>query len=494
MRGAERPAVTRAADGVEPDLAVFFREEEWLYRLARRLVRDDASARDLVQDVWAAALENPPRDDSHPRSWLKTVVHRIATKQRARLRPVLEENLEGRASEQSLPDDAAVRWESRSILRQAVDDLDERLRITVLLRYQEGLYQEAIARELAISERSVRNRLTSAHAKIRARLGTTAAADPRHDPALGSRRSDWAQVLVPLLSLEDLARLSRAVPAPLPIAVKAASVLVVAGAVTAAVASLSAAVGAGSDGEAVQLLDSPPEQAALGVDVPGGETGEGPRVAAAPGVEPPLQAPPSPLPPPASRDDATGGARGAEDREEAPATVASICGSVLLDGAVPAHFRAWLSAVAGGGELDRSSRMPLADDGTFEVGVRSAGMYHLYLDRPHEHLQPGDPSFLVRCRLGPDRPWPPVHIRARTGTVIVETADHEVVWLYRAEPEWEYVSAGRVVDGRAVFRQVPEGTVDIHLPGDVSREDFADQRQLGTATARAGETVIARLP
>src|SRR5690606_23864875 len=45
-----------------------------LRRLARALTADDATADDLVQDTWVAALRNPPGEDRPVRPWLSTVM------------------------------------------------------------------------------------------------------------------------------------------------------------------------------------------------------------------------------------------------------------------------------------------------------------------------------------------------------------------------------------------------------------------------------------
>ena len=39
-------------------------ERPWVESLARTLVRSDATAADVVQQTWLAALEHPPRDAS----------------------------------------------------------------------------------------------------------------------------------------------------------------------------------------------------------------------------------------------------------------------------------------------------------------------------------------------------------------------------------------------------------------------------------------------
>lgn len=50
----------------------------WIARLARHLVRDQAAADDLTQDVWAAALRRPPSGGRPVQPWLATVLRNFA--------------------------------------------------------------------------------------------------------------------------------------------------------------------------------------------------------------------------------------------------------------------------------------------------------------------------------------------------------------------------------------------------------------------------------
>ena len=48
---------------------------EWVARISRALVADDARARDLEQDVWISVLRNPPRERPRSlRAWLGAVL------------------------------------------------------------------------------------------------------------------------------------------------------------------------------------------------------------------------------------------------------------------------------------------------------------------------------------------------------------------------------------------------------------------------------------
>ena len=44
-----------------PVLSTLLAEASWIEALAERLVRDEATARDVVQTTWLEAIERPPR-------------------------------------------------------------------------------------------------------------------------------------------------------------------------------------------------------------------------------------------------------------------------------------------------------------------------------------------------------------------------------------------------------------------------------------------------
>src|SRR5262245_66428933 len=80
-----RPAVI-VPGGVVPDrsgdrvAALFDAHEEWLYRLARRLVSSADEARDLVQETFlraAASIASVPAGHTHEEAWLVRVLVNI---------------------------------------------------------------------------------------------------------------------------------------------------------------------------------------------------------------------------------------------------------------------------------------------------------------------------------------------------------------------------------------------------------------------------------
>ena len=148
---------------------VFLNEEPWLYGMAKRLVRDDASARDVVQDVYMAMVTNPPRDLSTPRAWLATVARRIVQGGRDRRAVPLEAAMH-EVDPTSRPEEKVAQFELVDLILAAASGLDEDLQRTVWLRFKEGRKQADIARELGVDERTVRARLERAYEKMRVQL------------------------------------------------------------------------------------------------------------------------------------------------------------------------------------------------------------------------------------------------------------------------------------------------------------------------------------
>jgi RNA polymerase sigma-70 factor (ECF subfamily) len=168
-------------------LASLLAERAWLAGLARTLVQGSADADDLVQDTWTAAI---PRALTlvRPRAWLAAVARQRAserarseTRRRSRERRAAQPE----ASAAAGPEDVVARFDLQRRVAEAVHQLDEPFRTTVLLHHFEGLALVEVARRQQVPEGTVRWRLHRAHALLRARL----------QASIGD---DWRQALLPL--------------------------------------------------------------------------------------------------------------------------------------------------------------------------------------------------------------------------------------------------------------------------------------------------------
>jgi RNA polymerase sigma-70 factor (ECF subfamily) len=144
--------------------------EDFLKRLARGLV--GAEADDLVQDVWARALAHPPAELAQPRAWLARIARNLAANRgRSEERRLARE--ERAAASEVLPDasaDVEQRFELRRRVVQALDELSEPFRGTLILRYFEELSLEAIALRQGVPLATAKSRHLRALEKLRAAL------------------------------------------------------------------------------------------------------------------------------------------------------------------------------------------------------------------------------------------------------------------------------------------------------------------------------------
>lgn len=179
------PGSASRIDGATVDLLLA--ERDWLLALSRRLLRDDGAAHDLAQDTLLKAIEKPPASAAAPRAFLATVLRRAAGKfargvSRRRAR-------EQRAAvAERLPDAAqlAAEAEARRAVVDAVLELAEPYRRTILLRFFRGVPSSAIAKEEGVTAAAIDTRVFRALAVLRARLD--------------ARYGDRARWSVPLLA------------------------------------------------------------------------------------------------------------------------------------------------------------------------------------------------------------------------------------------------------------------------------------------------------
>jgi RNA polymerase sigma-70 factor (ECF subfamily) len=160
----------------------------WVQSLARRLVRDEATALDIVQQTWTAGVRSPPSDRARIKGWLARVVRNFAReKYRIEGSRAAREARVARPEAVMLPPDALIaRAEATQELAEAVAQLSEPYRSTILRRYYQGLTAREIADQEKIPVETVRTRL---------KRGVDALRETLRD-----RDGDgWALALVPLI-------------------------------------------------------------------------------------------------------------------------------------------------------------------------------------------------------------------------------------------------------------------------------------------------------
>jgi RNA polymerase sigma-70 factor (ECF subfamily) len=171
---------------LEEELAA---QSQWVRRLARSLVHDEAAAEDLVQDTWVAALRRPPADRRALRGWLARVVRTHAWKQQRKAASAPTTGVTGDHPGGAPESELVERLELHRVLAEELRALREPLRTTLLQRYFEGLSAAEIAERTGVPAATVRWRLQQGLEELRTRL------DRRHH---GSR-TEWTSAFGALL-------------------------------------------------------------------------------------------------------------------------------------------------------------------------------------------------------------------------------------------------------------------------------------------------------
>jgi RNA polymerase sigma-70 factor (ECF subfamily) len=144
------------------ELERLYRERyEDLLRIARSITRDDASARDAVQEAFARALRSRHtfRGDSALDGWVWGIVVNTARS----VRPAMHLAFVAAEPTVAAADDVAP----GAAFRQWVGDLPERQRLVVFLRYWADLDYRAIAEAIGVEVGTVSATLNQAHAALR---------------------------------------------------------------------------------------------------------------------------------------------------------------------------------------------------------------------------------------------------------------------------------------------------------------------------------------
>ncbi len=154
-----------------------------LYRMARAALRDDAEAKDALQDAYFCAYRSIGqfRGDAALSTWLsRLVLNECAARRRRSMRrenivPIVsaDPNMEAFArvpDSGEPPEDSTARAQMRSVLERKVGELPEILRLVFVLRSIEELSVEEIAATLSISQDSVRSRHFRAKGMLRESL------------------------------------------------------------------------------------------------------------------------------------------------------------------------------------------------------------------------------------------------------------------------------------------------------------------------------------
>ena len=171
------------------------RHEQRVYSLALRMLRHEQDAEDVTQQTFLSVLEhlNDFRGESGFATWLLRIATnaalKVIRKQNGLDAVSLEAATENADNEEAIPhpeyiadwrqspEQLVERNETRRLLEEALDQLDDNHRLVFLLRDVEGLSVKETAVALVLSEANVKVRLLRARLQLRERL-TNAFGDP----------------------------------------------------------------------------------------------------------------------------------------------------------------------------------------------------------------------------------------------------------------------------------------------------------------------------
>lgn len=160
----------------------------YIQRLAISILDDESEADDAAQETFIAALRSLERfrGESSPRTWLTSIAVNIC-RGRLRKRKIIQtlqstlQNLHLLHLASISPEENALQNESDHRLWQAVDSLDEKHRLAVILRYVHEMSVPEIATVLDISQGTIHSRLHYARKKLQAELGSLATQEEASD-------------------------------------------------------------------------------------------------------------------------------------------------------------------------------------------------------------------------------------------------------------------------------------------------------------------------
>lgn len=175
------PAPDRSRASV-PDTAVVIEElvhtyYDAVHRLALAILADSADAEDAVQETFIAAARavSKFRGDASMKTWLFAIAVnqcRGMLRQRKRRQTLLAalQKLQLTSANPQSPESSVVLSEAQAELAAAVNQLKEKHRLPIILRYVNGLTAPEIARVLKVNEGTVYSRLHYARDNLRKSL------------------------------------------------------------------------------------------------------------------------------------------------------------------------------------------------------------------------------------------------------------------------------------------------------------------------------------
>ena len=171
--------ITECIAGNEDAIALLVRQYEGtVFRLALSIVGDITEANEITQDTFIAALRALPSYEEQKsfKAWLFTIAvnqsrsHLRKQKALERLKTSLTTLFRVEFQKQTLPEEMVIQNEKEAALWNSLQQMDEKHRIVVVLRYFHELSVTEISEILGIHEGTVHSRLHNAREKLKTAL------------------------------------------------------------------------------------------------------------------------------------------------------------------------------------------------------------------------------------------------------------------------------------------------------------------------------------
>ncbi|MFN7919295.1 MAG: sigma-70 family RNA polymerase sigma factor [Bryobacteraceae bacterium] len=149
--------------------ALFEAHRDRVYSIALRYTADPAAAMDIAQDVFVKLLGRIGefRGEARFETWLYRLTANACIDYKRRWRRLIPL---GELFTKERLTQSAARNQVGERVQEAVSKLSPELRLTVILRYTQGLAYDEIAGVLGISKGTVASRLNRAHKELERRL------------------------------------------------------------------------------------------------------------------------------------------------------------------------------------------------------------------------------------------------------------------------------------------------------------------------------------
>lgn len=168
----QKPMLRLKSSRKEEFASVVEHELDTLYRVAKRLTRNEADAEDIVSQALTSAFQNWDRfDGKHTRSWLITILRNewLQTLRKRKSRPEVAIDLIAEPFEECSWKEVDTRILAQQV-KLALAQIPEEYRLAVELCDVEGLSYEEAAAMLGVPIGTIRSRLFRGRGLLREKL------------------------------------------------------------------------------------------------------------------------------------------------------------------------------------------------------------------------------------------------------------------------------------------------------------------------------------